>query len=104
MFTKTKKGSGGADDDAGNQALSRPAHALSPADTVAELSTDPTNGLTDAAAKERLGKYGRNELDEGPGVQPVKIFIRQVANAMMLVKHTTHLLHEECRVLIPFSE
>ncbi len=70
------------------QALSRPAHALPYETVIEELAADATNGLTDGEAKSRLEKYGRNELDEGPGVQPVKILIRQVANAMMLVKHT----------------
>lgn len=86
MFKKNKKNPAS---EAGAQALSQPAHALTYDQAIAELETNPANGLSDAAAKARLEKYGRNELDEGPGVQPVKIFIRQVANAMMLVKHTT---------------
>lgn len=68
-----------------NKPLSLPPHAL-PADTVVtELSANPHDGLDDQATKTRLEEYGKNELDDGPGVQPVKILIRQVANAMMLV-------------------
>lgn len=68
-----------------NKPLSLPPHAL-PADTVVtELSANPDDGLDDQAAKSRLEEYGKNQLDDGPGVQPVKILIRQVANAMMLV-------------------
>ena len=66
--------------------LSRPAHALSCEAVSEELGADTENGLVAAEAKSRLEKYGRNELDDGPGVQPVKILIRQVANAMMLVE------------------
>ena len=32
-----------------------------------------------------LHTHGRNELDDGPGIQPVKILIYQIANAMILV-------------------
>ena len=71
-----------------NEPISLPAHAL-PYDTAAqELEANTQDGLTDAQVKSRLEKYGRNELDDGPGVQPFKILLRQVANAMMLVKLT----------------
>lgn len=66
--------------------LSRPAHALSYEAVSEEIGADTENGLSAAEATCRLEKYGRNELDDGPGVQPVKILIHQVANAMMLVK------------------
>ncbi|KAL9607695.1 MAG: hypothetical protein Q9167_007414 [Letrouitia subvulpina] len=69
-----------------NKPLSSPAHAL-PCETVAlEIGANTQDGLTAAEAKCRLEEFGRNELDKGPGVQPVKILIRQIANAMMLVK------------------
>ena len=68
-----------------NKALSKPAHALDRDDLARQLEADIENGLTTVAAKQKLEQYGRNELDDGPGVQPVKILIRQVANAMMLV-------------------
>lgn len=68
-----------------NKPLSRPPHALSYDAVVNELDTNVKDGLADAEAKSRLEEYGRNELDDGPGVQPVKILVRQVANAMMLV-------------------
>jgi magnesium-transporting ATPase (P-type) len=66
--------------------LSGPAHALSYGAVSEELGADTANGLSAAEAKSRLERYGRNELDDGPGVQPFKILIHQVANAMMLVK------------------
>ena len=69
-----------------NKPISQPPHALPHATVTDELRANADDGLTDQEAKSRLDEYGRNELDDGPGVQPVKILIRQVANAMMLVK------------------
>ncbi|KIX08336.1 potassium/sodium efflux P-type ATPase, fungal-type [Rhinocladiella mackenziei CBS 650.93] len=68
-----------------NKPLSKPAHALERDVIVEELRTASVDGLSPAEAQSRLGEYGRNELDDGPGVQPLKILLRQVANAMMLV-------------------
>lgn len=69
-----------------NIRLSGPPHALSYEAVSDEIGADTENGLSAAEAQSRLEKYGRNELDDGPGVQPVRILIRQVANAMMLVR------------------
>lgn len=68
-----------------NRPLTKPAHALQRDDLAQQLNADIENGLTAAEARQRLNDYGRNELDDGPGVQPFKILLRQVANAMMLV-------------------
>lgn len=68
-----------------NKPISAPAHALSYHAVADELGANTQDGLTEQEAKSRLEEYGRNELDDGPGVQPVKILVRQVANAMMLV-------------------
>lgn len=68
-----------------NKPISSPAHALSYQAVADELGANTQDGLTDQEAKSRLEEYGRNELDDGPGVQPVKILVRQIANAMMLV-------------------
>lgn len=70
---------------ASQQILSQPPHTLSPQDACRELSVDPEEGLTSTDAKARLDKYGHNELQGGEGVSMVKIVIRQIANAMMLV-------------------
>ena len=69
-----------------NKPLSQPPHALSHPVVTQELRTNAEDGLNEQEAKSRLDEYGRNELDDGPGVQPVKILVRQIANAMMLVK------------------
>ncbi|KAH7094985.1 hypothetical protein FB567DRAFT_623306 [Paraphoma chrysanthemicola] len=68
-----------------NRPLSLPAHGLTVAQIVDELSTETWNGLNDAEAKSRLEDYGPNELGEAEGVSVVKILIAQVANAMTLV-------------------
>lgn len=79
-----------------NKPLSNPAHALSWADVVRELDGNADDGISPTEAESRLQGFGRNELDEGPGVQRIQIFIRQVANAMTLVSDScmpsTHLL------------
>jgi magnesium-transporting ATPase (P-type) len=73
----------------GNKLLTRPAHALSSTQVIEETSANPIDGLDDAEATARLSEHGRNELGEGGGVQPLRILIGQVANAMTLVMLTT---------------
>lgn len=68
-----------------NEPLSKPAHALTYSSVVEETKANADDGLTAADAKSRLEKHGRNELGEADGVQPIKIFIGQIANAMTLV-------------------
>jgi P-type Na+/K+ transporter len=68
-----------------NKPMSKPAHALTIETLAKELESDTKNGYSTEQANTKLNEHGRNELDDGPGVQPVKILIRQVANAMMLV-------------------
>lgn len=72
----------------GNKPLSRPAHALTYQEVIDEIQADDNGGLSQAEAKERLQVYGSNDLGEGAGVQPAKILLRQVANAMTLVTST----------------
>lgn len=68
-----------------NSPLTQPAHAL-PWKTVAEeLQANIDDGLTANDASQRLEEHGRNELGESKGVNPGKILLRQVANAMTLV-------------------
>ena len=73
----------------GLSGLSLPAHCLTAEATVQELGSRPNDGLTHEEAKKRLELYGPNQLDEGEGVSVVKILVRQIANAMMLVKRPT---------------
>ncbi|KAF2268854.1 potassium/sodium eff [Lojkania enalia] len=68
-----------------NKPLSRPAHALSYGQVIEETKCDPEDGLTLAEAKSRHDEYGPNDIGNEGGVQPGKILLRQVANAMTLV-------------------
>lgn len=68
-----------------NTPLTRPAHALPWADVVKELNGNEEDGLSASEATQRHQQYGNNDLGEDDGVQPGKILLRQVANAMTLV-------------------
>ncbi|KAK4164622.1 hypothetical protein QBC43DRAFT_45658 [Cladorrhinum sp. PSN259] len=68
-----------------NKPMSRPAHALTHKQVAEELQADILSGLTADEAKRRLDEFGKNELGEDDGVQPIKIIIAQVANAMTMV-------------------
>lgn len=68
-----------------NKPLSRPAHALAYISVIEEIQADAENGLSSVEAKSRLEEYGPNEFGDTGGVQPAKILLRQVANAMTLV-------------------
>lgn len=68
-----------------NKPMSAPAHALPYEEVARELGADIQNGLTHEEHKKRLEEYGRNEFGETQGVQPVRIFIGQIANSLTLV-------------------
>ncbi|TDZ33617.1 Calcium-transporting ATPase 3 [Colletotrichum spinosum] len=68
-----------------NRPLSRPPHALEFSKVVEELRVDTATGLDQDEAARRLTELGRNELQQQKGVQPVKIFLEQIFNAMTLV-------------------
>ncbi|KAI9149573.1 calcium-transporting ATPase 3 [Paramyrothecium foliicola] len=68
-----------------NKPISAPAHALPFEDVAEELKADTTDGLTSEEAKRRLEEYGRNEFGDDKGVQPLSIFIAQIANALTFV-------------------
>ncbi|KOS45312.1 hypothetical protein ACN38_g3808 [Penicillium nordicum] len=74
------------DSGSGGSPLSQPAHTLPYEVVLKELSTGLDEGLAPEEASHRLEQYGPNKLDEGEGVSLVKILVRQVANAMMLVR------------------
>ncbi|OBT65448.1 potassium/sodium efflux P-type ATPase, fungal-type [Pseudogymnoascus sp. 23342-1-I1] len=69
--------------DGGPQAVL--AHALTIDETRDQLETNLEDGLSRSQIPSRVEKWGRNELDDGPGVQPIKILVHQIANAMILV-------------------
>ncbi|KAH6704225.1 hypothetical protein BKA61DRAFT_636056 [Leptodontidium sp. MPI-SDFR-AT-0119] len=86
------KGKGKSEDAAAhvsgqaNEFLSGLPHTLTADQLASETGANLLDGLTEVEAKARFEKYGPNELDDGPGVNPAKILLRQVANAMTLVK------------------
>ncbi|KAI9925364.1 hypothetical protein MW887_006292 [Aspergillus wentii] len=80
------------DTGSGGSPLHQPAHTLTFETVVKQLSTQIDDGLAPEEASRRLQQYGPNKLDEGEGVSVLKILVRQVANAMMLVKRPTKLL------------
>ncbi|KAJ5599943.1 ATPase P-type K/Mg/Cd/Cu/Zn/Na/Ca/Na/H-transporter [Penicillium hetheringtonii] len=79
------KGEHVPDQGSGGSPLGQPAHSLTYEAVIKELHTELDDGLTPDEASRRLQQYGPNKLDEGEGVSILKIFVRQVANAMMLV-------------------
>ncbi|KAK1522689.1 potassium/sodium efflux P-type ATPase [Colletotrichum paranaense] len=68
-----------------NKPLSHPAHALSYQQLAEELRANALNGLSSQDANSRLEEFGHNDLGEAEGVQPIKIIIAQIANAMTMV-------------------
>lgn len=82
------KGSLSSKDATSQSYLSQPAHSLSFEAVISELGTNSDDGLTSGEVKQRLEKYGQNILEGDEGVSIAKIFIRQVANAMMLVSES----------------
>jgi magnesium-transporting ATPase (P-type) len=53
------------------------------------LGTSVDKGLSSSRAAELQQKYGPNELDVGGGIAWYTIFIRQLCNAMILVRYNT---------------
>ncbi|KAF2011992.1 sodium P-type ATPase-like protein [Aaosphaeria arxii CBS 175.79] len=68
-----------------NKPLTKPAHALPFEQVIQETGCNPDEGLSEAEAEKRLQEFGNNDLGDDKGVQPGKILLRQVANAMTLV-------------------
>jgi P-type Ca2+ transporter type 2C len=64
--------------------MEKPDHRLSPEEVLTRLGSS-VEGLDEAEARSRLTRYGPNELEAKRGVPPLKIFIRQFKNFMMVV-------------------
>lgn len=82
--------------------LSQPAHALTFHDVLKQLGTNCEDGLTSSEAKQRLDQYGENMIEGDEGVSFAKIFIRQIANAMILV--STQQIYSQNLFLTLFSQ
>lgn len=68
-----------------NKPISKPAHSLTFEEVIRELGSDGDDGISAGEVEKRLEAFGSNELENGPGVNPTKILLKQIANAMMLV-------------------
>ncbi len=60
-------------------------HSLSVSQTIKELETNEKTGLSQSEAKNRIEKYGLNELDKGKKISPIKIFLSQFTNVMVII-------------------
>ncbi len=60
-------------------------HLAKAARVLKELETDSSRGLTKAQAKERLERYGYNELKKEEKVSPFLIFINQFRNILIII-------------------
>ena len=56
-----------------------------PAETLAELGSDQTKGLTARQAEERLAKYGPNALEGGKKESLIVRFLKQLKDPMIIV-------------------
>jgi magnesium-transporting ATPase (P-type) len=74
-----------------NKPISQPAHSLTAEQVLTELQANSSNGLSSDEAARRLKELGPNELERQKGVQPLKIFLEQIFNAMTLVRHINYL-------------
>ncbi|KAJ4195474.1 P-type ATPase [Fusarium falciforme] len=68
-----------------NTPMTAPAHTLTFEQVAEQLQGHTVDGLRTAEAERRLKECGRNEFGEQQGVQPIKILIGQIANALTLV-------------------
>ena len=62
----------------------RPAHAESVEVLIEHFEADPSKGLASKAARDRLEKYGRNELPPAPRPSALKRFLGQFTNPIVL--------------------
>ena len=60
-------------------------HSIETSEVLKRLGTNIQNGLTENEVKERLEKYGYNELKKEKRNSPFKIFINQFNNILILI-------------------
>ncbi|GIK39731.1 MAG: ATPase [Chloroflexota bacterium] len=69
-----------------SEALSKPSwYKLEPAETLTQLGTDATHGLTEAEAGLRLAEHGPNELTERAAKSPWRILWEQFTATMVII-------------------
>ena len=62
-----------------------PPHAMPAAEVAARLGVDPSRGLGEAEARERLSRYGPNALPERPGVTLLDMLLRQFRSFLVIL-------------------
>jgi cation-transporting ATPase F len=66
------------------QQLSAPAHAQGVAQVLSALESNSSAGLSEQQARQRLGLYGPNRLEERPGVPLLLRFLQQFNNPLLI--------------------
>jgi Ca2+-transporting ATPase len=65
--------------------VSKSWHSLKIEETVSKLESSSTNGLTVQEAQKRLSEYGPNELKKEKGKSPVKLFLQQFTDILIII-------------------
>ena len=71
----------------GDRVLSKPKfwHSLTVEESLNELQVKENEGLTQQEAQARLAKYGPNELKKEKGKSPIKLFLTQFTDVLMII-------------------
>ncbi len=64
--------------------LAKSLHALNPEEAMQELKVEE-KGLDSQEAQNRLGTYGANELTKEKGTSPIKLFLGQFTDILMII-------------------
>jgi P-type Na+/K+ transporter len=75
-----------------NKPMSKPAHSLSFDDVLRELGGSGLDGLSESEAAKRGEEYGKNELDNGPGVNPTMMLVGTLSLLDMQVTDNSQVL------------
>ncbi|MGQ9531092.1 MAG: cation-transporting P-type ATPase, partial [Candidatus Bathycorpusculaceae bacterium] len=63
---------------------SKPWHAMGIEETLKTLNTREV-GLSREEAQKRLAEYGPNELKKEKGISPIRLFLEQFADILILI-------------------
>ena len=64
--------------------VSKSWHAMSPEETLKELNSTE-HGLSQAEVQKRLAEYGLNELQKEKRASPIKMFLKQFTNILIII-------------------
>ncbi|MEM3570704.1 MAG: calcium-transporting P-type ATPase, PMR1-type [Candidatus Bathyarchaeia archaeon] len=65
--------------------IKKPWHTMEPNEVVKELKSSIQEGLSDEEALTRLKQFGPNELEKEKKVSPIKVFIRQFKEILIII-------------------